>query len=517
VSERVETGVLDTVALDSEGISAWIARDRALLAMSQVFHDMGAGLVIGANTIVDVDHSRTNIPRLHRALSRIKEEPVTEQSANAAELLKGAGLRGHKDATVAKVALRQPKPVAPLRSDSDGMTRLCGSQIRVISLTRRPTSRSRASERSHGTTQARAVADTAASHIARAPKRRRPEGRAVAPGTAGPAVTVASTEGPVPHGRGRRRHRVARPAWPRTRTPDPRYARRALGPRRSSAGGLFFMTDRPLTLMAVHAHPDDEATGTGGVLARYAAEGIRTVLVTCTDGGCGDGPGGVKPGDPGHDPAAVALMRRQELEASCDVLKISDLEMLDYADSGMIGWPSNDAPGSFWRTPVEEGAARLAELMRHYRPDVVVTYDENGFYGHPDHIQAHRITMAALEMTALTPKVYWTTMPRSMMQRFGETMREFGEDMPEPDPAEAAAMAEIGLPDDEITTWVDTTAFSGQKFDALAAHASQGENIFFLKMGKERFGELMGLETFVRVKDATNAAVPENDLFAGLR
>ncbi|SEE22984.1 N-acetylglucosaminyl deacetylase, LmbE family [Streptomyces sp. 2131.1] len=277
------------------------------------------------------------------------------------------------------------------------------------------------------------------------------------------------------------------------------------------------MTDRPLTFMAVHAHPDDEATSTGGVLARYAAEGIRTVLVTCTDGGCGDGPGGSKPGDPGHDPAAVAAMRRRELEASCEVLKISDLETLDYADSGMMGWPSNDAPHSFWRTPVEEGAARLAALMEHYRPDVVVTYDENGFYGHPDHIQANRITMAALEMTELTPKVYWTTAPRSMMQRFGETMREFGEDMPEPDPEEAAALAEIGLPDEEITTWVDITPFSGQKFDSLAAHASQGENIFFLKMGKERFAELMGMETFVRVKDTTDAALPENDLFAGLR
>ncbi|WUH92507.1 PIG-L family deacetylase [Streptomyces sp. NBC_00433] len=277
------------------------------------------------------------------------------------------------------------------------------------------------------------------------------------------------------------------------------------------------MTDRPLTLMAVHAHPDDEATGTGGILARYAAEGIRTVLVTCTDGGCGDGPEGVKPGDPGHDPAAVTAMRRRELEASCDVLKISDLEMLGYADSGMMGWASNDAAGSFWRTPVEEGAARLAELMRHYRPDVVVTYDEFGFYGHPDHIQAHRVTMAALEMTELTPKVYWTTAPRSMVHRFGEVMREFGEGTSEPDPAETAAMAEIGLPDDEITTWVDATAFSGQKFDALAAHASQGENIFFLKMGKERFGELMGVETFVRVRDTTGAAVPENDLFAGLR
>ncbi|MYS13737.1 PIG-L family deacetylase [Streptomyces sp. SID4982] len=277
------------------------------------------------------------------------------------------------------------------------------------------------------------------------------------------------------------------------------------------------MADRPLTLMAVHAHPDDEATGTGGVLARYAAEGIRTVLVTCTDGRCGDGPGGVKPGEPGHDPAAVALMRRHELEASCEVLGVSDLETLDYADSGMTGWPSNDAPGSFWRTPVEEGASRLAELMREYQPDVVVTYDENGFYGHPDHIQAHRITMAALELTDLTPKVYWTTAPRSMMARFGELMREFQGDMPEPDPAEAAALAEIGLPDDEITTWVDTTPFSDQKYDALAAHASQGENIFFLKMGKERFGELMGMETFVRVRDTTGAPTPENDLFAGLR
>lgn len=277
------------------------------------------------------------------------------------------------------------------------------------------------------------------------------------------------------------------------------------------------MTDRPLTLMAVHAHPDDEATSTGGVLARYAADGVRTVLVTCTDGGCGDGPGGVKPGDPGHDPAAVAVMRRRELEASCEVLKISDLETLDYADSGMMGWPSNDAPGAFWQTPVEEGAARLAELMRHYRPDVVVTYDENGFYGHPDHIQAHRITMAALEMTELTPKVYWTTMPRSGMRRFGEIMRELDADMPEPDPAEAAALADIGLPDDEITTWVETAAFSDQKFDSLAAHASQTENIFFLKMGKERFGELMGMETFVRVQDATGAPLPEDDLFAGLR
>ncbi|ACU76240.1 LmbE family protein [Catenulispora acidiphila DSM 44928] len=277
------------------------------------------------------------------------------------------------------------------------------------------------------------------------------------------------------------------------------------------------MNNRPLTLMAVHAHPDDEATGTGGILARYAAEGIRTVLVTCTDGGCGDGPGGVKPGEPGHDPVAVAALRRQELKASCDILNITHLETLDYADSGMMGWPTNDAPESFWRTPVEQSAARLADLIRHYEPDVVVTYDENGFYGHPDHIQANRVTVAALALTELTPKLYWTTMPRSAMQNFMETMREFDPEWTEPDPAEAEAMPEIGLPDEEITTWVDVSKFGGQKFDALAAHASQGENIFFLKMGPERFTDLMGVETFVRVQDSTGAAVPENDLFAGLR
>lgn len=119
------------------------------------------------------------------------------------------------------------------------------------------------------------------------------------------------------------------------------------------------MADRPLTLMAVHAHPDDEATGTGGVLARYAAAGIRTVLVTCTDGGCGDGPESAKPGDPGHDPAAVAVKRRGELEASCGVLRVGHLELLGYADSGMMGWSANTAPGSFWTTPVDEAVTSL--------------------------------------------------------------------------------------------------------------------------------------------------------------
>ncbi|WP_433320687.1 PIG-L family deacetylase [Micromonospora chersina] len=276
------------------------------------------------------------------------------------------------------------------------------------------------------------------------------------------------------------------------------------------------MAERSLTLMAVHAHPDDEATSTGGVLARYAAEGITTVLVTCTDGRCGDGPGGVKPGDPGHDPEAVVAMRAAELTASCEALKVTHVETLGYADSGMMGWATNDLPGAFWNTPVAEAADRLAELIRRYRPDVVVTYDENGFYGHPDHIQAHRITMAAVERTGIPAKVYWTTVPRSAFQEFGRVMKEIGVEFPEPDgPSEG--MPQLGLPDEEISTWVDTSAYGGQKFESLAAHASQAENIFFLQLGQDRFTELMGVETFVRVRDTTDAPTPENDLFAGLR
>jgi LmbE family N-acetylglucosaminyl deacetylase len=282
------------------------------------------------------------------------------------------------------------------------------------------------------------------------------------------------------------------------------------------------MPEPPLTLMAVHAHPDDEATSTGGILARYSAEGARTVLVTCTDGAAGDGPGGVKPGEPGHDRDAVIALRRKELEASCLILGVGHLELLGYRDSGMMGWADNDAPGSFWTTPVDEAAARLGELMEHYQPDVVVTYDPNGFYGHPDHIQAHRITMVAAEKTGIPAKVYWPTIPRSRMAEFGRRMREAGVDLPEPldaatDETEVDQGPPMGSPDEDIAAWVDVSAYAERKYDALAAHASQGDNIFFLRMGREVFAELMGTETFLRAVDRTGAPVPEDDLFAGLR
>ncbi|GAA1718519.1 PIN domain-containing protein [Streptomyces yatensis] len=129
---------LETVVLDSQGLSAWVAQDRKVLAMFQVFHEMGADLVVSANTIVEVSHARVNLPRLNWALSRVKVEPVTEQAAKAAaELLTSAGLHGHKyaiDATVAEAALRQPPPVAVLTSDTDDMAKLCDDRVRLIAL-----------------------------------------------------------------------------------------------------------------------------------------------------------------------------------------------------------------------------------------------------------------------------------------------------------------------------------------------------------------------------------------------
>ncbi len=273
------------------------------------------------------------------------------------------------------------------------------------------------------------------------------------------------------------------------------------------------MPEQPLTLMAVHAHPDDEAISTGGILARYSDEGVRTVLVTCTNGELGDAPGGVKPGEAGHDEEVVVPLRRRELEASCTILGVDHLELLGYHDSGMEGWPQNDAPDSFWHTPVEVAAGRLADLMRTYQPQVVVTYDENGFYGHPDHIQANRVTHAAITQSGIPTKLYYTALPRSRLQGFGEILAEAGIERP----AEVDENPDFGTPDELVTTTIDCSSAAGRKYASLAAHASQSDNIFFLQMGEELFSRVMSTESFVRVLDSTDAPVPEDDLFAGFR
>ncbi|MEU4831411.1 PIG-L family deacetylase [Streptosporangium sp. NPDC023615] len=268
-----------------------------------------------------------------------------------------------------------------------------------------------------------------------------------------------------------------------------------------------------LTLMAVHAHPDDEVLGTGGILARYADEGIRTVLVTCTNGEQGDAPGGAKPGEPGHDEAVVSALRLEELRASAAHLGIGHVELLGYRDSGMDGWDGNKAEDAFANVPVERAAARLAELMERYRPQVVVTYDENGGYGHPDHIQAHRIAMAATEASGIPAKLYYTAVPRERIGELFELLRSAGAD-----PGELELPDDFGVPEEQITAMIDVTPYVERKRKALEAHASQGDSIFMLRMPPEAQRQTLGTEGFVRrVNRVPEAGEREDDLFDGLR
>ena len=264
--------------------------------------------------------------------------------------------------------------------------------------------------------------------------------------------------------------------------------------------------------MAVHAHPDDEVLGTGGIFARYSGEGVRTVLVTCTNGEQGDGPGGVKPGEAGHDEADVSARRLEELRESVAHLGIHHSELLGYRDSGMAGWDANGDPNVFSNADVDKAAARLGELMERYRPQVVVTYDENGGYGHPDHIQAHRIAVAATEATGIPDKLYYAVMPRERIKEMFAYMRSTGMDLGE----ETELPDDFGTPDAEITAVVDVAAFTEHKRKALEAHASQGDNIFLLRLPEEIQRQAFGSESFKQVHGAVPAE-REDDLFTGLR
>jgi LmbE family N-acetylglucosaminyl deacetylase len=273
----------------------------------------------------------------------------------------------------------------------------------------------------------------------------------------------------------------------------------------------------PLTLLAVHAHPDDESSSTGGVLARCADEGIRTVVVTCTNGEFGDAPGGVKPGEPGHDEAAVAATRLAELDKACEILGVDVLEKLGYHDSGMAEWEYRNRPDAFCNVPVEESTARVVELLERYRPQVVLTYNEFGGYEHPDHIQASRIARLAVERTGIPAKLYFTAFRMSEMQRLRARMEELGFDVGPPREFPADLLEKMRAVEAQITTTIDVSSVADRKREALRAHASQLAESWFATMPPEVYGEFFQVETFMRAADRTGAPLPEADLFAGLR
>jgi LmbE family N-acetylglucosaminyl deacetylase len=271
----------------------------------------------------------------------------------------------------------------------------------------------------------------------------------------------------------------------------------------------------PLTLMAVHAHPDDEASS-GGILALYADQGVRTIVVTCTNGEFGDAPGRIKPGEEGHDPKAVAQIRLAELRQSAQVLGVSDLETLGYHDSGMPDWEYKDSPEAFWNQPLDEVAGRIGKLMEKYRPHVLVTYDDEGAYQHPDHVYASRAAQAAAKATGIPAKVYLSTNRSSSWRKIWERLRELGEDVPqwEEDPERTRRSLES---EERITTTVDIRPMMPRVRDALFAHASQINDSWFSKLPPDVSEEAFGHQYFIRVTDTTGAPVPETDLFEGLR
>ncbi len=278
--------------------------------------------------------------------------------------------------------------------------------------------------------------------------------------------------------------------------------------------------------MAVHAHPDDECIGTGGILARYGAEGVRTVLVTCTDGAVGEISDAAL-----ATPENLAGVRARELDESVRILGIQRLVKLGYRDSGMQGTADNDNPASFHRADFDAAVARVVGLMREERPDVVVTYDENGGYGHPDHIRAHQVAVAAFEAAgdagrfpeagaAWSPaKLYYAVIPRSGFKRFAELLREAGIEAPFSAESEEGGAAEptFGVSDERVTTLVDVREYIDTKRSALAAHATQmGQEQFFMRLPPPLFKEIFGRETFQRMSGPTGNTTPEDDLFSGL-
>ena len=286
------------------------------------------------------------------------------------------------------------------------------------------------------------------------------------------------------------------------------------------------MMQEPLTLMVVHAHPDDEAIGTGGTFARYAAEGARTVLVTCTLGE--EGEIVVPELDTEENHAILAEIRRRELDEAVAILRISDLEILPYRDSGMVGQPSNEHPACFNKADRAEATGRLVQLVRRYRPHVLVSYNEQGGYGHPDHLMAHAITGDAFDAAGdpeLYPeagapwaplKLYYIGFRRSLYMKAWETMRERGFKTPLDDPE---FDPERFVDDPRATTTITIRPFLPQKLAALRAHRTQIKPDWpYLAIPDDLREELMADEHFVLIQSRVSpSSGEEDDLFAGLR
>lgn len=246
------------------------------------------------------------------------------------------------------------------------------------------------------------------------------------------------------------------------------------------------------TVVFFHAHPDDESIATGGTMAKLSDDGHRVVLVTATRGELGEVHSVLDKGE------ELWQRRTLELAEACRLLGVARHEVLGYHDSGMAGTETNNAPGSFWQADVEEAAGRLAELLAQERPDAFTCYDEHGGYGHPDHVQVHRVGLRAAQL-ADVPRVLMATQNRDQIRALSARAAELGT------PIEDAAddgidVANIGVSEDLITTAVDVGQYLDRKRAAMRAHASQmPPDSFFLAIPDDVFAAAFGVEWYIRL------------------
>ena len=266
------------------------------------------------------------------------------------------------------------------------------------------------------------------------------------------------------------------------------------------------------TLVTFHAHPDDESIQTGGSMAKAKADGHRVVLVIATRGEEGE----IRP-DVLGDGEVLADRRVEETQRAAEVLGVDRVEFLGYTDSGMMGESTNDAEGCFWAADVDDAAARLVQILREEDADVLTVYDDNGGYGHPDHIQVHRVGRRAGELAGV-PRVLEATMNRDALVRGINEFADAGAVPEGIEPPTVEDMEGIGVPEARITHEIDVSEFAERKREALVHHETQvGPDHFFLAMPVEAFQRAFGREWFI---DAASPRAPDEpfrtDLFEGL-
>ena len=265
------------------------------------------------------------------------------------------------------------------------------------------------------------------------------------------------------------------------------------------------------TLVCVHAHPDDEALFSAGITSHYGDLGYQVVLVTCTNGQYGIDPQGREGSDAAHDDLATRAQRAMELQRSVATIGITRAVTLGFDDSGMRGWTTNQRPNAFINADVEFVGKTLAALFDEVNASVVVTYDESGFYGHPDHIQANLVTRSALAYSSSVQRLFYPVIPNSILPAFIDRARDLAIHLP-------AWVTEAGthVGDEDVACAMKVSHFAARKQAAMALHASQVDNGDLVHMNGELFEMLFGTEYYQLGWQRESGATTFTDLFEGL-